>query len=122
MTGHDIVKQLREMEQRVEPVPWIFDLEGVYVHDPYTGDIIDIPNGGDDAEFIAKTRNNTDLLLSIAESFRPGDAARLALLEHYVDKHMVGCQYDDEDNAEWLQICYAISRLQAAAERLECKP
>lgn len=106
MTGHDTIKQLREMEQDVEPVPWIFDLDGVYVHDPYTGDIIDIPNGGDDAEFIAKMRNNTDLLLSIAEAFQPGDAE---LMKWALD--------ETEDTGS--PIRKMLHRLQAAAERLE---
>ena len=108
MTGHDTIKQLREMEQDVEPVPWIFDLDGVYVHDPYTGDIIDIPNGGDDAEFIAKMRNNTDLLLSIAESFRPGDAERLDYAARYLDSTNCPAQCID-----------AVRRLQAVAEKME---
>ena len=114
MTGHDIVKQLREMEQRVEPVPWIFDLEGVYVHDPYTGDIIDIPNGGDDAEFIAKTRNNTDLLLSIAEAFQPGDVRCLKNVLALV-RAVTGATTESDE-------LDCLRRLQAAAERLECKP
>lgn len=54
-----------------------------------------------------------------ALDFRPGDAGRLRKLERYIDKHVVGLQYTDEDNEEWLQISYMIDRLQEVARMME---
>lgn len=80
MNGFSIVEKLKELEKNAEPGPWIADEDGPFVVDEYTGDVIEIPNGGCDAEFITDLRNAAPLLLDMAGQIQPEDAIRLKLL------------------------------------------
>lgn len=171
MTGHDIIKQLREMEQKAKPTPWYawlkphFRVEDSCITriplDQFAAEyeaaeqfnqelrerigrntptdkwryrslscdeeVIGCSEWlraeNDDLTFIAESRNAMDLLLSIAEAFRPGDAKMLRDLVIFFSEMEKGGIPSDEimvhlwNNHQSMKECMV--RLQAAAEKLE---
>lgn len=135
MTGYDIVKELREMEQKATPGPWGYgvDCDGKYVSSDL--DIL-APNNLDtvctfqnyeeykedmsNAEAIITLRNNADLLLSIAEAFQPGDVKSLNQVASYIELYVIERQDQENKRKRWIELAATVRRLQAAAERLEC--
>ena len=121
MTTHDTIKQLREMEQTAAmEVPFTNDVFVIHDHDD---DVIADFNCTFEADFYTKMRNNADLLLSIAEAFRPGDAKMLRDLVIFFSEMEKGGIPSDEimvhlwNNHQSMKECMV--RLQAAAEKLE---
>jgi hypothetical protein len=126
MIGHDIVKQLREMEQKAAKNFRKNEIEPEKLEILCDGpeDCVDVAakvlcfanrNAGeyiehDTANLIIEMRNNADLLLSIAEAFQPGDAEQLASIARYFEER------DGSIERAW---ALQLRRLQAAAARLE---
>ena len=84
MTGHDIVKQLRELKSTV----------------------------GKQGTYARLADSSDDLLLSIAESFRPGDAERLKRITYRFQESAWGGEAYREE-------IVTLTRLQAVAEKME---
>ena len=122
MTGHDTIKQLREMEQKATPAKWArgkFERTCIANENGEGLVVLRYTNGGElpgaqDSDMIINLRNNADLLLSIAEAFQPGDANGLELLIRWLD-----AMQKESDFAISPHLMQILVRLQAAAERLE---
>ncbi len=119
MTGHEIVKQLREMEQEATATPWAMLLSWKHI---IGGKDLDRVVGFQeecneaDVEYIVEMRNSADLLLSIAEAFQPGDDELLRAL----GRHLFQMSGDLSGTELPTHILVTmLHRLQAAAEKLE---
>lgn len=110
MTLIEDVARLKELEAHIEPKPWVHDGDDIIVIDSEWQQIVEIPNGEEDAFFIAELRNAAPAMLDVLGEVQSGDSDALA--------HAIG--WIGSTNAHF-RIVDCLRRYHAIAKRMEGK-